>query len=183
MLAPVRTVAPAADLVDLRLVKEHLRIDHRDDEFLLGQLVQAAIDLLDGWRGILGRCIAAQSWRSYASDLTDRPLPFPEVQSITAVRYLDPAGVEQVLAASAYRVAEVEDGAWIIFDPSAPLPTLAPRADAVRIEAVYGPAVVAPALRTAILFMAAAWYEGREGDKSLPPAAEALIAPFRRWWI
>jgi len=85
-----------------------------------------------------------------------------------------------VLAASAYRVCEDAWGARLLFEDATVLPPVAARDDAVRIEAVYGPPVVAPALRTAILFMVAAWYESREGDKSLPPAAEALIAPFRR---
>lgn len=180
MIAPVRTAPPTVDLIDLRLVREHLRIDHSGEDFMLTQLVNAAIDHLDGWRGILGRCISMQSWRSFASTLTDLRLPFPDVQAITSVKYLDAGEVEQTLSPPAYRFGNDDLGGYLVFDGDLLPSVVAVREDAVRVEASYGFATLPSPLQTAILMIVASWYEGREGASVIPPAAAALIAPLRR---
>lgn len=179
MIAPVRTIPPAAGLIDLRLVKDYRRKIEPDEDFLLGQLVQAAVDYLDGWRGILGRCIATQTWRSYAPALTDQRLPFPDVQSVTSVKYLDANAIEQTLSASVYRFGSDELGGYLVYEPGAVLPQVAVREDAVRIEAVYGFASVPYPLQVAIAMIAGSWDENREGAADIPPAARSLIAPYR----
>jgi uncharacterized phiE125 gp8 family phage protein len=179
MIAPV-LVAPPAEFLPLGTIKDHLRVQGPDEDYLIGELAKSAMQYLDGWGGILGRCILPQTWRITVADLGDTVLPFPDVQS-AVVKYLDAAEVEQTLSATAYRVGSDDQGGYLLFDPDVTLPAVADREDAVRIEAVFGyPSNAVPAgIRVAALMLIAHWYQNREGQGS-PPAVDALIAPFRR---
>lgn len=178
MIAPVLVQPPAANLIDLRLVKEQLRVDDPAEDFLIGHLVAAALAHLDGWSGVLGRCIGAQTWRSFGVALTDMALPFPDVQS-AVVKYLDAGGTEQVLSPAAYRIGNDSGGGYLTFEPDASLPAVADREDAVRVDAVYGYAALPAPILAAVLMMVAHWYDNRDGGQDMPAAATALIAPFR----
>lgn len=181
MTAPVLVTPPAAPLVDLLLMKEHLRVTGTEEDFLIGELVKAAGQYLDGWGGILGRCILPQTWRVSVPAFADMALPFPDLQS-AVVRYLDAAAAEQTLSAAAYRTGNDAAGGFILFDPAFALPAVADREDAVRIEAVFGfPATANIAgIRTAAQMIVAHWYDNRDGGSDIPAAASALLAPFRR---
>lgn len=180
MLAPVRTVAPAAPLIGLSAAKAHLRVTHDHEDMLIVEMAAAAESYLDGWSGILGRCLKPQTWRSYAAGLTDLALPFPDVQT-AVVKYLDVGGTEQVLSTAAYRVGNDTSGGYLVFEPGYALPATAVREDAVRIEAVYGYA--ADAVPQAIVqagLMILESLRQRDGGGGLPPAAMAILTPFRR---
>ncbi|MFD1809285.1 head-tail connector protein [Gemmobacter lanyuensis] len=99
-----RISAPSAALVAVDEAKAHCRIDGDDDDAVILALASAAADYLDGPSGILGRAILGQTWRL---ELPSWPpfIELPVEPVISAeVRYLDVAGVEQVLDASAYRL-------------------------------------------------------------------------------
>lgn len=179
MIAPV-LIVPPAELLSLGLVKDHLRVEGSDEDFLIGEYAKAATAYLDGWRGILGRCILPQTWRITVAELSDTRLPFPDVQS-AVVKYLDAAEIEQMLAPAAYQVVNDELGGRLVFDPDYDLPVVADREDAVRIEAVFGyPQDAVPTgIRVAALLLVAHWYQHREGQETTP-AVDALLAPFRR---
>ena len=61
MLPPVRTVVPSVDdpLLTTAEAKAHCRVDTSDDDTLIASLVKAATAHLDGWSGILGRCLVS----------------------------------------------------------------------------------------------------------------------------
>jgi uncharacterized phiE125 gp8 family phage protein len=103
MLAPVRTVAPEIPPVSLDEVKGHLRVDHTDDDELIKALIGAAVTHLDGWSGILGRCMVEQTWRQdfecFASCLS---LPLGPVIGIVDVVYKDKHGADQTIDAANY---------------------------------------------------------------------------------
>ena len=61
-LAPVRTVAPVADLVSLAEAKAQCRVDDSDSDVLMTALIKAATDHLDGYSGVLGRALITQTW-------------------------------------------------------------------------------------------------------------------------
>ena len=81
MITPRRTLGPTEKPVSLAEAKAHLRYDDDDQDVLIAACIAAATDRLDGWAGILGRCLVAQTW---AVDLGCWPadrwlrLPFPD---------------------------------------------------------------------------------------------------------
>lgn len=77
MVAPIRTVAPAETPVTLTEAKAHLRVDFDDDDTLIASLVNAATDYLDGWDGILARCLVTQTWTLERDEDCDFVAPFP----------------------------------------------------------------------------------------------------------
>lgn len=66
----IRVTPPTAPVVSLHDMKEHLRVLHEDEDMLIQSLTDAAVSWLDGWDGVLGRCIMPQTWRISPSDLT-----------------------------------------------------------------------------------------------------------------
>lgn len=193
MLSPVRVNAPDESPVSLPEAKAHLRVDHDDDDALIGALVEAATGHLDGRTGMLGRAIVTQTWRAKMRcwPVCGRIwLPLGDVSEIVAVKYRDDDDVEQTLAPTDYRGPFVNAcGTWIERAPSVAWPNLSDRQDAISIEwkAGFGAAAeVPPAIKQAILLLIGQWYETREtitlGETvvEMPFAVTALISPYRR---
>lgn len=65
----IRVTAPTAQVVTLHDMKDHLRVAHDDEDLLIQSLTDAAVSWLDGWDGVLGRCIMPQTWRISPADL------------------------------------------------------------------------------------------------------------------
>jgi uncharacterized phiE125 gp8 family phage protein len=120
-------------------------------------------------------------------------LPKPPLQSIEEVVYIDSNGVEQTLAASAYKVDALTDPGRIAPAYGEVWPTTRAEPNAVRIRFVAGfgdssSAVPAP-IKQAILLLVGHLFENREAVQSagdfyrLPLGAEALLSPYRviRW--
>ncbi|NOV15880.1 hypothetical protein E5S70_07235 [Ensifer adhaerens] len=192
MLRPIRTSAPVAKPVSLEEARQHCRADATDDDAVISAFIDAAITHLDGWSGVMGRCIINQGWRLNAADWPACGvilLPFPDVSAAT-VKYLDDDGVEQTVDVALFDRLEDERGTIIRFRDSFTYPSIAnDRADGVRVEftAGYGATAVdvPAAIRIAILLMVAHWYANRETAtdgvlSEIPFGASALIAPFRR---
>ncbi|WP_202948133.1 head-tail connector protein [Sinorhizobium fredii] len=179
--------------VSLEEARAHLRVDVDDEDTLITALIDAAISYLDGWSGVLGRCLVNQVWKQ---SLSDWPacrfirLPFPDVSAAT-VKYFDAANAEQTVSASLFERLEDERGTIIWFGDEFTYPTVFDdRRDGVLVEftAGYGASAtdVPAALRHAMLLIIGHWYENRESvvignaPAALPMAFDALIAPFRR---
>lgn len=188
MLSPVRTSAPADTPVSLTEVKAHCRVDGTDSDTVLTLLLAAAVSHLDGWTGILGRCMVTQSWRQdfcgFASPLR---LPLGPVASVTSVSYYDADNALVAALSSDVWVLRYDAlGAYVDLKTDQSWPSSYARADAVSVTYVAGTAAagVPAALKAAILLMVSHWNENREavaGSMSeVPMSASALIAPFRR---
>lgn len=65
----IRVTPPTAQVVSLQDMKEHLRVLHDDEDMLIQSLMDAAVSWMDGWDGVLGRCIMPQTWRISSADL------------------------------------------------------------------------------------------------------------------
>lgn len=181
-IAPVRTVAPVGAPVTLAEAKAHLRVTDTNEDTLIGAMIDAAVSHLDGWSGILGRCMAAQTWRQ---DIADFPsvfrLPFPDVQSVT-IAYTDPAGVDQTVSSADYHLVNAPGAGHIVLASAASWPSVYDKPNAVRATMVCGFATVPPALKMAILLHVAAMFENRSSESPvalMPFAYDALVAPFR----
>lgn len=162
-MTPVLVTPPASKPVTLADAKEHLRVDHDDEDAVIAALLDTAVAHLDGWSGVLGRAIMPQTWR-VSAPAGDVVLPMPDVTA-ASVDYGDGPVVLDVTATA-----------------SGPCVTLAQAGDVTFTCAM--PAHLLPAVQVAIKLLVGHWYATREtvgqSMEALPLAFDALIAPLRR---
>lgn len=188
MRTPRRTVAPAEKVVALADAKAHLRVDFDDDDAVLQRFLDAAEAHLDGWSGILGRCMVTQTWvLPLDCWLPEIVLPFPNA-AVTEIAYRDADGVSQTVAATDYRVVRDGRGAVVQFWPTFTAPTLQDHADepvTVTLTAGFGAAAAVPAdLKIAIMLLAGHWFRHRETVTAdalyqMPLGFDELVAKHR----
>lgn len=191
MLRPVLVTAPAAVVVSIEEAVRHCRADGVVEDLpLIESLIKAATQHLDGWSGVLGRCLINQQWRVSFRDW-DRcgfRLPFPDVSAVVMV-YSDADNAEQTVNSALYEVLPDAMGTVLRFRDAFTAPLVYDdRSDAVRVTltAGYGTAAtsVPEPLRQAILLLVAHWYQHREAVSvddvgPLPIAVDRLIEPYR----
>jgi len=187
MYRPVLVTAPAATPVSLVEAKAQCRVDSSDSDDFITALIAAAVSHLDGWTGILGRCLITQTWRQdYDGFCREMRLPLFPGASITSVKYDDADDVEQTVGASNYDLLTDDLGAYVRFKDDYSFPTTHDEGPVVRITYVVGEATAPQAIKHAMLMMVGHWYENREAvvvgvnAAPLPMAVDALLAPFRR---
>ncbi len=179
MLAPVRVTAPAASPVSLSEVKAHCQVSGSASDTVLQVMLDAAVAYLDGWSGILGRCLINQVWRM---DLCEWPasriirLPFPNVSAAT-VKYFDADNVEQTVDGSLHAVLHDARGSYVRLSDSFTSPGLHDdRADAVQVTftAGYGSAGtdVPAAIRAAILLSVQSMFSMQQAGNVLVRSEE-----------
>lgn len=83
-MTPILVTAPTAEVVTLADMKAHLRVTHTAEDDLILALTEAAVAYLDGWTGVLGRCIAPQTWRVTYDGPGTYTLPMPDVTTASA---------------------------------------------------------------------------------------------------
>jgi uncharacterized phiE125 gp8 family phage protein len=195
VLKPVRITPPADTPVSVSECKSHLRISHNEDDTLIGTYLQAAVDRMDGYSGLLGRCMVTQTWRQDYECWPSGPklrLPFADVSAITSLKYSDPDDVEQTVNSSLYALHQDAEGSFLWLKSDFTGPSFNDdRPDPIRLTfaAGYGVAAAVPyALKAAILLMVGDFYEHRENTlvgvgldgRELPVGVSALIFPFVR---
>lgn len=187
MLKPVLITAPAELPVSIDEVKAHCRVDGSDDDAVLTALIKAAVSHLDGWTGILGRCLVTQTWRQDFADFGCMRLPLAPVASITSVTYYDAANAQQTLNSSVYELRTDHQGPYVGAKPDQDWPSVYSREDAVSVTFVAGADAsdVPPAIKTAIYLLVSHWNENREAVSAgsmaeVPHGVRALLVPYRR---
>jgi len=200
MLAPVRTAAPAITPVSLADLKASLRVDHSDDDAVIGALLAAAVNHFDGWTGILGRCLVEQTWRQDFGCFTDcLRLPLAPVLTVESVTYFDGENAQQTLAASVYGLFSDARGPYVGLKPDQSWPGSYSRRDAVSVtfKAGYATTPAVPAdpgpeapeqstvpdpIKLAIIMHVKSNYDPLDPTvrDSYQRAIDALVAPFRR---
>ena len=166
---------PAEPPVSIDEAKEHLRIapEVGDEDQLILRLIDAATQHLDGYRGVLGRCLVTQTWKAEITRLGERlSLPFPDVvvQSATFTDGL-PGTLAWVWHESLAMPALIPTGGW-------------GRPVAVTFTAGFGPPAAVPEpLKLAILLLVDHWFHNRGAIGQVGGAVElgfdSLIAPYR----
>ncbi|MEQ1901865.1 MAG: head-tail connector protein [Devosia sp.] len=189
MHAPVLVTAPAETVLSVDEVKAHLRLDDTDQDSLLAILIAAATAHLDGWSGILGRCLIEQTWRQNFDEFAQcLRLPLLAL-AISSVKVQASDGTIATVAASNYTLQQDEVGSFVRFkdDYDYPSDLYQTKAIAVEFTAGYGAAAAVPAnAKMAMLLLVAHWFENREAvnigniTSTLPFAVDALLAPLRR---
>jgi uncharacterized phiE125 gp8 family phage protein len=202
MYAPVLVTPPTIKPLTLLEARAHLRVDDDDQNGIIEGLISAATAHLDGWTGILRRCLCEQEWRADL-DCFSRcmRLPLFPVISISSVVYRDAQGAEQPIDAARYGLRIDGRGGYVRFNNDFGFPSIDANGAAVSLVAKYGyanvPAQGAGAatssvpedIKTAMLMLLSHWYEHREavviGNSAaapvvLPKGVDALLAPYRR---
>lgn len=205
--------APAIEPISLAEAKAHCRIDHNDDDATVTFLIDVATEYLDATAGWLGVALITQTWELVVDAFPTptpaacRPccfqitpsgtpaaaieLPWPPLQSVMSVKYVDVNGLQQTMPPSEYMVDNVSKPGWVV--PLTTWPATKATANAVEIRFVAGfgdDATDVPAtIRIAILLLVGHWYENREAVLAqyqgsatalpLPFAVDALLA---NWW-
>lgn len=83
-MTPYLVTAPTEVPVTLGQMKAHLRVAHDDDDGDIESRLEGAVAHLDGWGGVLGRCIMPQTWAIDVTGPGPHLLPFPEASDVTA---------------------------------------------------------------------------------------------------
>jgi uncharacterized phiE125 gp8 family phage protein len=135
----IKITEPTVEPLTAAEVRDHLHIDDSvADEDFAGWIAAARQEA----EHLTGRALITQTWERvlHAFPVGRIPLGMPPVVSITSVKYIDTAGVEQTLSASAYTLDEVSDPGWLY--PSVAYPTWpstqADRPNAVRVRFTCG---------------------------------------------
>ena len=180
---------PAGEPVSLAQAKLQCRVDHaEEDELIGGVYVPAARRFVEDWTD---RALITQTWR-VTFDAFHSPLILPKgrVQSVTGVSYFNAAGADTTLAASDYmaRLAAEPARLW----PAVEWPEL--WADghgdlvSVTFAAGYGdhPEDVPAPIKLAVLMLTAHFYANREpvlvgvSGAQLEFSVKALLSPY---WV
>jgi uncharacterized phiE125 gp8 family phage protein len=184
--------APGVTPITVAEAKTYLRQDSSDQDSVITLLISDAVELLDGHRGILGRCMISQVWELYYDSFPsgDLQIPLGNLISVDSVDYVDPVtGLLTAWAASNYEVDTVPVEGWVI-PKTGSWPTPKETSNAVRITFTAGfganaAAVPAP-LRAALLQIVAHNFRNREAVMTsgtpieVPLGAASKIAPYRR---
>lgn len=200
MHRPLRVTAPAVLPVTLDEMKIALRIAERDaddnvmpheDDGLIEDEIQSAVDHYEGWTGILGIVLSEQTWRQTFDGFSGcLKLPLGPVSSITAARYRNAAGQMSTIAANEYALDVSASGeASIRFRNAYQRPTDLCERAALQIDYVAGWPVVddkstVPAdIKTAIKIRVQLAYDesARAGAENLSRVEDALIGKYRRF--
>ncbi|MEP4195977.1 MAG: head-tail connector protein [Aliishimia sp.] len=78
-MRPFLLEAPVGPLLQLDDLKKHIRVEGDGENTLVEAYERAAVALLDGYSGILGRCVLKQKWALPLMGCPDAVfLPFPD---------------------------------------------------------------------------------------------------------
>ncbi|WP_313349793.1 hypothetical protein [Paracoccus sp. (in: a-proteobacteria)] len=84
-MIPRRVAEPAGPVVSLDELRDHLLVNPGERDSQIEALEVQAVAHLDGYRGILGRCILPQQWVVDYNEAGTFRLPLPDVSAATAV--------------------------------------------------------------------------------------------------
>lgn len=183
-----RLVAPAVAPITLAEAKEHLRVDHSDEDALIGGIIAAAVSHIDG-DGLLGRAMITQTWAQWVSrapgNVRLRMGPFI---ALAGVAFWDADSLEDADTAD-FRVRKVGD--FVEIAAKNAWPAADDRPDAIRISFTAGYGATAddvPAdIRHALLLLVGHLYANREATREkalaeIPLGVDALIGRHRAGW-
>ncbi|XZG71722.1 head-tail connector protein [Chitinibacteraceae bacterium HSL-7] len=174
---------PASEPVSLATAKQYLRVEHAEDDALIGLLISAARQAAEH---LTGRVFAQSSWYIAEPCFPSGSLPLGlalcPVRELTSVQYRDQAGVLQTLDGCTLWPDEF---APAVLPPPSGWPATLTALNAVQVQLVAGFEQVPPAVVQWILLRVGTAYENREAlvDDRLQPLPRdftaGLLDPFR----
>jgi uncharacterized phiE125 gp8 family phage protein len=131
-----KLVDAAVDPVTVDEIKAHLRIDAATEDAYLASLITAARMEAENR---LQRTLIETTWRMTLDSFPDEiELRMPTILGVTEVRYVDAAGVEQVLAPINYVLDNIREPGWIVPAFGASWPETRDQINAVRVTYTAG---------------------------------------------
>lgn len=175
---PTRLItAPLEEPVTLAQAKAHLRKTTSEEDAQIMAKIFAAREHAETFTR---RALVTQTWEL----LLDRfpsgreiELPFPPLQSVTSVKYLDTNAAEQTFAAASYHVDAASTPGRVVLASTASWPSTAERPNAVTVRFVagYGGMAAVPfTMKAAILLLVGHLFEHREENQDFPVHAMPL---------
>ena len=187
----LKLITAPLPIVTTAEIKKHVRAEYfTDDDAYLEACIAAATDHVDGKDGWLGRALGTQTWDLVLDEFPCEGIriPLPPLQSVTYLRYVSPdTGLEVTLTENAdYLIDTYSEPGWIMPGANG-WPAIMDTINAVRVRFVAGYEAVPPAIKQAVMLLAAHYYENRESvvldvkPTVLPQAVDALLYPRRNW--
>ena len=184
--------APAAVPITIAEAKRHMRVEHSDDDVVIGDLINVAMAYIDA-TGMLGKGIITQTWSEcFGPHISSVRLSLGPVQSVAAIQYYDVNNALQTDTLTNYYVIGTKGYVTIYPKSGNTWPVVFNREDAIKINYVIGygdtAASVPDTVRHAIKMLVAHYYENRESElvgvnsKTLPYGVESLINMERNTW-
>jgi uncharacterized phiE125 gp8 family phage protein len=167
----LKVITPASDVLTLAQLRLHLRLisdPHPEDALLLANLA-AAVQYCEHYTG---RSIGEQTLELALDAFPSGPIELKQgpAISIESIKYLDSAGIEQTLSASAYTLDDYGLQHWAI--AAGEWPDTGGYANAVKVRYVAGN--LPPAVQSALLLTVSDLYENRD-QAELSRGACALL--------
>jgi len=183
-----QTTAPTSQVLTTSEAKSHLRVDVSTEDTLIDSIVDAATGVVEAYTG---RQLIDATWKLYMDDFPSQQivLPYPPMQSIDSIEYVDTDGTTQTWSSSEYRVdtdmepcriTEAEGESWPASDDVT-------QAVTITYSAGYGSSGsdVPEAIRQAIRLLIGHYYENREEvtsggvPRKVPEGARRLLTSYR----
>lgn len=197
MYRPVLVTAPAIKPITLTEAKAWLDISYTDKDTVISGLIAAATAHLDGWAGILGRCLVEQTWRQdfdrFARCLR---LPLAPAISITSVKYDDESGVEQTISSDYYELLTDDLGPYVKFVDTYSFAGLHDERPAVRVTYKAGypnsgtdpnfTSTVPDDIKHAMALLVRHWFDNPSAvvvgvpAQRVPMSVDALLSKYER---
>lgn len=178
--------APDSEPVVRTEVINHLRLEpDTEEDTLLDSQTMAARGYVEQ---ATGRKLITQTWRLTLDCFPcEFRLPYPPLQSVTSIKYLDTDGVEQTLDTAEYEVDTTNVPGRVVLAYGKYWPLTRQTINAVRVTFVCGygdPSDVPEELKAAIHLIQAGLYENREDKVIGTIVAEndtvtRLMGPYR----
>jgi uncharacterized phiE125 gp8 family phage protein len=180
----LRLITPPADLpVTLAAVKDYLRVSHDDEDAGISAMLAAAVNLLDGRSGLLGRCLEPATWELVLDRFPSAGeirLPLGPVASVEAIAFTGAEGAEGTVDPGDFALDNAATfDAWLVPRAGFAWPATMDVINAVRVRFVAGTGTP-EGVKQAILDMVAARFDTRGEGRMLTPGIVADLAPFRR---
>ena len=173
----VSVITPAAfEPVTAAEARMQLRLGELVDDANVSRLIPVARARVEDISSLALATRAVEARYSESEALT---LPLGHVTSVTSVKYLDAAGVEQTAAPSTYRVETGAALARVVWVTAAPVMLASSDAIRIRYSVGYASASDIPrAMVQAVLLVLADLYEMRVPSAATISSVEALVAPW-----
>ncbi len=179
----VRTIAPVVEPVSVQEVQRQARAGDSPEErsSLLGYIASARSYA----ENYTGRSLITQTWQMTADSAFPEVIYLrrPPVQSIASIVYVDGAGVEQTLAASAYQADFSIEPAVVQSSHGQSWPATRMQLCAVKVTyaAGYGDTAlsVPPDIRQAISLLVTSFFDERGATSADWDGFHRLLEPYR----
>ncbi len=170
---------PTLEPVTLAEICTHLRIDYRDHDDMLPNLITSARKWLE--ESVLWRCLISQTCIDLFDSLEDgMGLHWPPVSAIDSITYLDTNGVLQTLSTDVYELGTVHGVPVVRLKYNQTFPATRSHADVVTVTytAGYGTAAsnVPQPIRDAIKLQVEQLYDAEDEQRLI--TIERLCGPF-----